>query len=209
MDRYQLAAQPRDMLGKVKVKRIRREGWIPAVIYGKGVEPTPLQVKQDDFNAMVKAVGSNVLVDLTVAGQEAPVSAMVKKLQRDALSLALLNIDFHAVSLTDVISNRVPVELVGEPRGVAEGGTLLQPLTEVEIQGLAVNLPASIQADISGLGLDESLHARDLVMPEGIELLTLPEEVVAVVHSPKAAAEEPVEPEEITSPDLAVQEKEE
>jgi len=98
----------------------------------------------------------------------------------------------------------VPVELVGEPAGVALGGTLMQPLAEVEIRGVAAELPPSIQVDVSHLGLDENLLVSDIQAPEGIEVITSPEEVVAAVHAPKAVEEVPVEPEAITEPDLAV-----
>jgi len=207
VERYRLDAAPRTLLGKQKVKRLRAAGYYPAVIYGRGIEPTPLQVSQDGFNAMLKAVGANTLVDLYVEGTDGPQTVMVKKLMRDSLTMQLLNIDFHRVSVTDVITNRVPIELLGEPRGVNEGGTLMQPIIDVEIRGVAASLPPSLPVDVSHLGIDESLQVKDIPVPEGIEILADPEEVVAMVHPPRAEVEEPIEPEEITEPELAIKEE--
>lgn len=209
MERYRLDAAPRTMMGKQRVKRLKAAGYYPAIMYGRGIEPTPLQVSQDAFNQMLKAVGSNVLVDLHVEGTEGPQTVMVKKMMRSSLTMQLLNIDFHRVSVTDIISNRVPLELLGEPHGVTEGGSLLQTMNEIEIRGVAASLPSSLQADISHLGMDESLHVRDIQVPEGIEILSPADEVVAIVHPPRAAVEEPVEAEEITEPELAIKEGEE
>lgn len=204
MERYRLTAWPRNQLGKQKVKKLRAQGFLPAVIYGKGIDPTPLQVRTDDFQQMLKSVGAHVLVDLNIEGS-GPVTTVVKKIQRSSLSLELLNIDFHKVAVTDVITDRVPLELVGEPRGVAQGGVLTQPLAELEIRGVAERMPASISVDVSHLGLGEALHVRDLRLPEGIESTAPPEEVVAAVHPPKGAESVPVEPEAITQPDLVVE----
>jgi len=211
MERFKLDAAPRALLRKQKVKRLRREGWLPAVMYGRGIEPTPLQVRKDAFVQVMKdaAHGHNPLLDLSIEGSPAPATVMVKKIQRDAVTLALLNIDFHRISITDRVTNRVPVELVGEPRGLAQGGVLLQPVAELEIVGVAGDLPGAIQADVSGLGVDESLHVRDLKLPEGIEVHAPADEVVAIVHPPRVAEEVPVEPEKITEPELAVKPKEE
>ncbi|HOJ21293.1 MAG TPA: 50S ribosomal protein L25 [Armatimonadota bacterium] len=209
MERYRLDAAPRTLLGKQKVKRLRAAGYYPAIMYGRGMEPTPLQVSQEAFNKMLKTVGANTLVDLYIEGTDGPQTVLVKKLMRDSLSMQLLNIDFHRVSVTDVITNRIPVELVGEPRGVSEGGTLMQPLIDVEVRGVAASLPASLQVDVSHLGIDESLHVSEISVPEGVEIVAAPDEVVAVVHAPRAAVEEPVEPEQITEPELVVKKEEE
>jgi len=209
VERYRLDAAPRTLLGKQKVKRLRAAGYYPAIMYGRGMEPTPLQVSQEAFNKMLKTVGANTLVDLYIEGTDGPQTVLVKKLMRDSLSMQLLNIDFHRVSVTDVITNRIPVELVGEPRGVSEGGTLMQPLIDVEVRGVAASLPASLQVDVSHLGIDESLHVSEISAPEGVEIVAAPDEVVAVVHAPRAAVEEPVEPEQITEPELVVKKEEE
>ncbi|MDH7569247.1 MAG: 50S ribosomal protein L25 [Armatimonadota bacterium] len=196
MQRNQLSAAPRSMLGKTRAKRLRRDGWTPAIMYGRGMEPRPLQVRTDAFLKLMKSVGPNVMVEVVVDGDPTPHTTMIKKIQRDCLTLEILNIDFHRISLTDRVTNRVPIELVGEPHGVREGGILLTPVSDIEIRGIVTALPPSIKVDVSGLGIDEAIHVRDLVLPEGIEALAPPDEVIAVVHAPRVAEEKPAgEPE--------------
>lgn len=208
-ERYKLWAAPRTMMGKVKVKKLKAQGFLPAIMYGRGIEPTPLQVRAEEFQQLLKTGGYNVVLDLEVEGMEGPQTVILKKVARSALTGGILNLDFHKISTTDRIHARVPLHLIGTPRGVSTGGgMLLQPVSDLEIICLATELPAAIEADITGLGLDESLHVRDLKLPEGIETTAPAGEVLAIVHPPKGAVEEAAEGEQTTEPELAAKPKE-
>jgi large subunit ribosomal protein L25 len=189
MESNKLQAAPRNMLGKQKVKKLKAQGYLPAVIYGRGIEPTPLQVSTEAVQALLKSAGYNALVELAIDGGSAPVTAIIKKIQRSPITQEILNVDFHQVAMTDRVHARVTLEFVGTPTGVSVGGgTLLKPASDLEIIAPAGSIPTSITADVSNLGLDQALHVRDLPLPEGVEAAVSGDEVVAIVHPPHGAA---------------------
>ncbi len=199
MERLKLSAALRTGLGKQKVKRLRTDGQLPAIMYGKGIEPTPLQVGAEAFLQVVKTSARNALVDLDIEGAAEPSTCMIKKIAKNPVSGIILNIDFYRVLVTDRVLSRVPLEFLGDPIGVAEGGSLIKPVNDLEIRGPAGDLPSILQADISNLSVGDSFHVSDLILPEGIEVMAPAEEVLAIVHAPHGAAEETAAAEEETA----------
>jgi large subunit ribosomal protein L25 len=206
MERVNLSAAARTATGKNAVKKIRRDGFVPAILYGRARASRPLAVGRKELLGALATGGRNVLIDLTIAqdGQEESNTVMIREIQRHHLRREILHVDLHQISLTEALEAHVPVTLEGMPEGVASGGGILEPhLREVLIRCLPTQIPDHLTANVSHLGVGDSLHVRELVVPEGIEILTPPEEVLVSVVAPKekveeaapAAAEAPAEPE--------------
>ena len=186
MERISLGAVTRSAVGKNAVKKVRREGFVPAVLYGRAREPIPLSVGRKELLGAL-ASGRNVLIDLTVArdGQSLANTVMITEVQQDHLRREILHVDLHQISLTERLEVDVPVALVGTPEGVASGGGILeQHLREVSIECLPTQIPDRLTISVASLKVGESVHVRDLVVAEGIEILTPPEEVIAAVVAP-------------------------
>jgi len=203
MEQIELTAQRRTITGK-KVKRLRQQGIIPAVLYGPGVESTPLQVEERALHRAMRRAGQR-LINLRVEGDPQPHRVLAREVQRDVITGRVLHVDFLEVSLTQKLTTRVPVVLVGEPDPVRRGlAVLLQGVDEVEIACLPEDLISSIEVDVSDLKLDQVLHVRDLRVPAGVEILTEPEEMVAqlsLLRVAKAQLAEEEAIEEEVSPD--------
>lgn len=184
-----LSADARTVLGK-KVKQLRKTGFLPANVYGKGLASKALQVKLPDFQAIFKAVGETGLIDLQVEGKSHPV--LIKNLQIDYFNNIPLHADFYQVNLKEKVKTMVPVELVGEAKAVAEKiGVLLQTLSEVEIEALPDRIPENIEVNIEQLAeIGSGITVADLKAPEGVVILTDPGVTIARISEPQK--EEPV-----------------
>ncbi len=184
-----LNAETRTILGK-KVKKIRRDGLLPANVYGKGLNSIPLQVKLPDFQSVYKQVGETGLVELVADGQTHPV--LIKNLQMDYLNNIPLHADFYQVNLKEKVKAMVPIELIGEAKAVAEKiGVILQTLSEVEIEALPDRIPEHIEANVEKLSeIGAGITVGDLKAPEGVAILT--EHGITVVNITEPQKEEPV-----------------
>ncbi len=203
MEQTELTAQRRTITGK-KVKRLRQQGIIPAVLYGPGVESIPIQVEERALNRAMRRAGQR-LINLRIEGDPQPHRVLAREVQRDVITGRVLHVDFLEVSLTQKLTTRVPVVLVGEPDPVHRGlAVLLQGVDEVEISCLPEDLISSIEVDVSDLKLDQVLQVKDLRVPAGVEILTEPEEMVAqlsLLRVAKAQLAEEEAVEEEVSPD--------
>ncbi len=178
-----LKAEKRDGAGKGVARKIRATGNVPAILYGPTQEALPLQVKERElWHALHTDAGTNVLVNLAVDGDT--YLAMPREVQRDIVRGTLLHVDFLQIRRDVEIEVDVPVQLVGDSRGVQEGGVVEHHLWEVHVQCLPTNVPESIAADISDVGVNEALHVSDITAPDGVEILTPLEEVVVTVVPP-------------------------
>ncbi len=193
MKHPKLTAEKRTILGK-KVKNLRREGILPGNVYGKGLESTALQVKLADFENVHKEAGDSGLIDLEFDGKTHPV--LVKNLQMDFETHTPLHADFYQVNLKEKVKTTVPLAIVGEAKAVAEKvGLLLQPLSEVEVEALPDKLPENIEVSVEHLAeLDAHILVGDLKAPEGVEILTAPDQTVVKIAELVAPEPEP-EPE--------------
>ena len=206
MERISLVALPRPEVGKNAVKRVRKAGMVPAVLYGRKREPMPLAIDRRALEgALHTEAGRNVLIDLEVKsnGEGTSDTVMVAEIQHDYVKREILHVDLHQISLTEEVEARVPLILAGVPEGVtASGGILEQHLREVVVRCLPTAIPEHLMVSVEGLRLGASLHVRDLPPVEGIEVVSAPEGVIAAVVAPKEeevapaeAAAAPTEPE--------------
>ncbi|MDO8551462.1 MAG: 50S ribosomal protein L25 [bacterium] len=205
MERPKLQAQLRTVVGK-QVKKLRREGVLPANVFGKGIKSISLQIPIKDFIKVYEKVGESGLVDLTVDGDVKPV--LIQNVQLHPVSDDLLHADFHQVSLIEKTSAMVPVETVGESPAVEQKlGILIQPMNELEVEALPQDLPEQLTVDISGLvNVGDALTIADIKISSKIEIKASPDEVVVkidalakeeeVVPPPAAEGEVPAEGEE-------------
>lgn len=203
MERLKITADVREVGKKGANRRIRKAGFIPAVLYGGGEEGIGLKVNSREFTAKMKGVaGTNVLIDLEFGGLPEPVVVMLKDFQTDTLTRALTHIDLLRVNLEEKVMVKVPLHFSGKSVGVTKGGLIEQARRELEVRCLPNNIPDVIDVDITHLDVGHSLHLRDLQLPEGIELphgadftivsIVAPREEVAPVAAPEVAAGAPV-----------------
>ena len=165
-----LKAEPRTNVGRSAVRKLRARGLIPAVIYGGNDKPQPLQVTARDINAMMsQASGENVLVELEIAGEGSSRTALVQEVQHSPVGGDIRHVDFHAISMDEMIQAEVPLEATGVAIGVKTfGGLLEQSLRALAIECLPANLPDRIIVDVSQLNIGDSIHVRDIQFPQGV-----------------------------------------
>ncbi len=192
-----LKAEKREAKGTTASKRLRREGVVPAVIYGSSQREYMIQMDSKSFFDIAKKQAShNFLVDLQIEGaQEKSKLAIVQDIQRDPLNGSLIHVDFRAVSENESISATVPIHLLGEAEGVKNGGILEQLLHEIEVSCRPNDLPESIENHVEELKLGDSLKVGELNLPDGVTVRMDAEVLVANVAQPRlaTAAEEEAE----------------
>jgi large subunit ribosomal protein L25 len=198
-----LKAERRDRTGKETAHKIRAAGRVPAVVYGRGMEPLHVSIDSRElFHLLHTDAGVNVLVDLRVDGDH--FLALPREVQRDLIKGRFVHVDFLRIARDEKITVEVPVHVVGESHGVKEGGVVEHHLWNVQVECLPTDVPTHIDADITRLGINESLKVSDLKTPERCTILTSPDEVVVSVvppqvlrvEEPEGAAAEAVEGEE-------------
>ncbi|MFC0216128.1 50S ribosomal protein L25 [Paenibacillus chartarius] len=180
-----LKAEARDGLTKAEVKFLRREGKIPAVVYGKKVGSTSLLIDQKDLNQLLRS-NRHAIVELDVPGSGTQ-PVMLSDVQRDKVTRELLHVDFHQINMDEPVRATVPLEFVGEAAGVKEGGMLQTILHELEVRCLPRDLPATLQIDVSELQLGESFLVSSIQLPAGLELKAEPDQPVVTVLAPQKA----------------------
>lgn len=192
--RPQLSADTRQALGK-KVAQLRRDGVLPAVVYGHGNDSEPIQIEAKGFDELRRHAGRNALVDLKVGGGRArPV--LLHAVQEHPVTRRALHADFLIVRMTEEMTVDVSVAMIGESVAIEKmGGTLLHLRDTVQVRALPGDLPSSLELDISPLStFDATLHVSDLQVPEKVTILTDGTEPLARVQAPRVE-EEPVETE--------------
>lgn len=187
--RPQLSAKPRTTTGTRVAGRLRREGCVPGVLYGKAVKATPIVVSRHDLIKFLHArAGEHGLATLRLEqdGKSTERPVLIKAVQHDPVLGAILHVDFQTIVLTEQIRIKVPLALRGEPVGVKqEGGVLEHFLREIEVECLPTQIPNQIEYDISALKIGDTIHVRDLAVPPGARITTDPESVIASVLAPK------------------------
>jgi large subunit ribosomal protein L25 len=190
MASVQISVEPRDVTGK-KVRALRRQGLIPAHLYGHGVESLALQAPSTIVTTLLRTAERNQIIDLQIGGEAQPRAVMLRGVQRNPITDDLLHIDFFQISLTETMRADVPLNIVGEAPAVQIfGGILLHQVDHVTVQALPSDLPGHIDVDVSGLDtLEAALHVRDITLPATVEMLTDPDQVIAKVAPPRVAEE--------------------
>ncbi|MDI6715534.1 MAG: 50S ribosomal protein L25 [Actinomycetota bacterium] len=187
MEIAELSAVKREVVGKETSKKLRRKGRIPAVIYSNG-KASEIAVNAREFSALAHSkAGTHVIVKLNIEGAKEHPNAIIKEVQKNPIRDEYLHIDFQEIALSEKISTTVPIAIVGEAPGVKAGGILEHHLGGVELEGLPKDMPANIEVDVSKLDIGESIHAKDLNIPPGIEMLTDPDAVVVAITASQAA----------------------
>lgn len=190
MSEVRIVAEPRTAFGKGSARRTRREGKVPAVLYGHGSDPRHISLPARELaHAFKGAAGSNVLFELDLGdGREL---ALPRQVQRDPLRGDLTHIDLLLVRRGEKVAVDVPVVLAGDAPALKLGGMLDQQITSLHVEADATNIPTSIELDATKLtDIGSAIHAGEVVLPEGVTLLVEPEAIVVHVIS-AAVAEEP------------------
>jgi large subunit ribosomal protein L25 len=178
-----LTAERRADHGKGVARKLRAVGRVPAVLYGHGQATQSLSVDAHDmFKVLHTSAGANVLVDLKVDTDEHLV--LPREIQRNHIKGTIVHVDFLVVSRTETIEVNVEIVDIGEAPGVKQGGVVDHHLREVLVECFPQDVPEHLEADVSGLDLNDVLHVSDLVAPEGVTILTNPEETVLAVIVP-------------------------
>src|SRR5437899_8828452 len=188
-----LKAELRTSVGRSAVRKLKARGIIPAVIYGGKDKPQPLQVAARDINAMMShASGENVLVELEIAGEKSNRAALVQEVQHSPVRGDIVHVDFHAISMDQMIQAEVPLEPTGTAVGVKTfGGLLEQSLRSLAIECLPGDLPDRITVDVSQLNIGDSIHVRNIQFPHGVTAKVQPDLTAFSLLAP-VVVEEPV-----------------
>jgi large subunit ribosomal protein L25 len=212
-EKVKLEVEKRKVIGK-KVKLLRRDGLLPANIYGKKTKSLAVQLPAKLFLSVFKEVGESGLLDLKVGGEDAARPVLVHDVHFHPVSNEPLHVDFYQVDLKEKVITKVPVEIIGESPAIKEKiGILIQPLSEVEVEALPGDLPEKIEVDISGLkAVDETITVDQVKAPQGVQILTEAKEVLAKIEPPVTQEEIVVPPTEETvegeTPEVEVKEGE-
>jgi large subunit ribosomal protein L25 len=195
MDEVVIQANRREVLGK-KVGVLRREGKLPAVVYGSKIESIPITLDMREASQTLEKLSPSALVVVDVDGEQH--YTLVRDKQRNPVRRSIIHVDFQAVSLTEKVRADLNINLVGVAPAIETYlGIVVPSLEQLSIESLPKDLPDKIDVDISGLmEIGDSILVRDLVVPDGVEILSDPEDVVVVVIAQAAEEVEEVEEEE-------------
>ena len=193
-ERIQLTVKQREQLGSAESRRLRRDGFVPGVLYGKD-SPRPIVVAERDLrSALTGPSGLHAVLDVVLEGQSTAHPSILKEYQQDPLRGKLAHIDLQEVRLDVPIQAAVTVTLTGESAGVKEGGVLSQVSATVNVMALPMEVPEHVDADVSALQIGDTLRLSDLTAPEGATFVDDPEEtVIATVAAPRVEEEPEVE----------------
>jgi large subunit ribosomal protein L25 len=190
MEQIELKAEPRELIGR-HVKRVRAQGYVPAVLYGSQIQPTPIQIEGKALQKALTKAGGNTLVALQI-GRKKPVLTLAREIQRDTIRHHILHVDFYQVVMTEKITAEVPLLLTGKAPAVEEhAGILVHGLNTVEVQCLPADLPSSIEVDLSSLAeFHDFVSVADLQVPPSVTILSEPESVIVRIEAPRMLEEE-------------------
>ncbi len=199
-ERITLEVADRERAGSRESRRLRKQGLIPGVIYGRGKAPHSISVPERELRRVLTGgSGMHAILDVVLEGQKTPRASILKDYQQDPIRGTITHIDLQEVRLDQPIQAQVVVELIGgdEGPGVKEGGVLSQVAREVTVEALPMEIPDHLELDVSGMALGDTLRIADLEVRAGMTLLDDPETVLANVSAPRVeeVVEEPEEEE--------------
>jgi len=202
---YKLEVHKRDQMSKGELKHLRAEGKIPGIYYSQGsTNSLPFYIDKGEIHNIKKS-GARLL-KISVGGELRTV--IFKSIQYHPVTDGIMHIDLYGVRMDEAIHINIPVHASGIPIGVTEeGGKISQPMTEIEVSCLPGDIPEAIEVDIASMHMNDSLHARDLAMPEKVELVT-PEDAVVIIISHGVRASDTIAHEELEEEDVSFEEGE-
>ena len=190
MQQAKLEVQQRNAFGKQRARDLRKEGGVPAVLYGRAQGTLAIQIDARTFRQLLRTYGENVIINMDV-GNGNTETVIIKEIQRHPVEKQkLIHADFIRISLDEPVTSAVPVVLEGTPLGVQEGGVLELPLRQITLHCLPMRLPTDIPIDVSQLDIGDSIHVSDLSLDEDIEILDDLERTIATVSQPRVQLEE-------------------
>ncbi len=196
-ERVKLQVLERDSRGSAESRRLRKQGLIPGVLYGRGNEPKAISVEERELRRVLTGdAGLHAILDVTLDGQKTARPSILKSYQQDPVKGSLTHIDLQEVRLDQPIQAQVVIELVGEPVGVTEGGVLSQVNREIMVEALPLEVPEHLDLDVTGMAIGDTLRLVDLPVQEGVKFLDDPEETVLATVTMPTRFVEP-EPEEV------------
>ena len=196
MEQIELKVEKRTIIGK-RVKVLRREGIIPALLYGPKTEPVPIQCDERELQRVLAWAGGTNLIALRIGDAGKPEMTLVSEVQRDSITNDLYHVDFYQVVMTEKVTAEVNIVFVGEPPAVQQSDVmLLQGADSVEVECLPGDLIHSIEVELSDLEIDDAIYVRDLQVPDNVAILTDGEELVVKVQYLYIPEEEEEEEEE-------------
>jgi large subunit ribosomal protein L25 len=196
-ERIKLQVQEREGRGSRDARRLRRDGFIPGVLYGKGKGSYAISVPERELRrALTGDAGLHAILDVVLEGQKTTHASILKDYQQDPIRGHISHIDLQEVRLDQPIQASVTVQLVGESAGVKEGGVLSQVQREINVEALPMEIPDHLELDVSGMAIGDALRLADLPTREGVTYLDNPEETVLATVTLPTREVEP-EPEEV------------
>jgi large subunit ribosomal protein L25 len=179
MEKVVLKAEKRTVIGK-QVNALRRQGWLPGVIYGHKMEATPIQMDAHNANMVIPKLTSSSVVTIDLEGKQ--IMALVRERQKNYLKGVLSHVDFQAVSMTEKIRTMVSVHVHGVAPAIKDyNAVIVNNMTELEVEALPQYLPERIELDLSGLTeIGSAIHVRDVVLPKEVEVLSNPDDVIVI-----------------------------
>ena len=206
-----LTAQTRTALGRNAVNRIKKQGLVPAVVYGGKEQPVSLSINAREIhNLLAHATSEHLLVDLAIedGGATSNRLALIQHVQHDAIKRTVLHVDFHAVKADEELHAEIPIEPFGEADGVRNyGGILELSIHSLDVSCLPKDLPEVIRIDVSALGVGEAIHVKDLQLPAGVTANVDGELTVVRVAAPKVEVEAPAGAEAVAQPEVLKEKK--
>ena len=188
MAEVKLPAERRTEVGKGAARRSRAAGRVPGIVYGKGMEPVAVEVSRRELvTAFHSDAGMNTLLDIELEGKTT--LALARELQRDPIKGTLLHVDFVKIDAKQAVEVEVPVQVIGEAPGQKEGGVLEHPLFQLHVRCLPLEVPESIEVDISSLNIGDALRVQDITTDAKFEILNDPEAAVVAIAAPVSEEE--------------------
>ena len=185
-----LEAQQRNAFGKQSARELRKEGGVPAVLYGRAQGTLAIQLNARTFKQFLRTYSENVIINMEVGNGDTE-TVIIKEIQRHPVEKhTLIHADFIRISLDEPVTSAVPVVLEGSPLGVQEGGVLDFPLRQVMLHCLPMRMPTDISVDVSQLDIGDSVHVSDLSLNDDVEILEDLERTIAMVSQPRVQLEE-------------------
>lgn len=194
-EKHALKVVDREILGTSASRKARREGKVPAVVYGHGADPKSFLIEVKEWDVIAK---QDVQIVQLIPEKGSEINVLIKDVQYDYLKGATEHIDFLEVKMDEVITASIPIHTIGTPIGITQGGMLESMLHEIEVSCTPLTLPDSIEVDITDLELNQEINIGDLVLPEGVTAIGDLDQTVLHVIIPKVIEEEEEEGAEAT-----------